>query len=201
LLAAAKLSHTWGWHRKTIESLGQARFWDDLDLRFPLIYRSEVNQAAQASALQPQLLLAVARQESAFAADAQSPAGALGLMQLMPATAKQTAKSIGVKHNRRDLLKPDHNILLGSTYLSQMLERFNGNRILAAAAYNAGPHRVQRWLNNEGSQVDYDVWIETIPFKETRGYVQNVLSYSLIYSHLMGTELQLLAPNEVEQPL
>lgn len=201
LLAAGKLAHHWGWHRKSIESLGSAKYWDDLDLRFPLIYNQEVTRASKASQVAPQYLLAIARQESAFAADARSPAGAMGLMQLMPATASQTARSIGLRYRKADLLKPNHNFLLGSTYFSQMLERFNGNRILATAAYNAGPHRVDKWLNPAGKEVDYDIWIETIPFKETRGYVQNVLAYSVIYSHRLGLKTQLLHAREKSQPL
>jgi len=201
LLAAGKLANAWGWHRKTIESLGQAKYWDDLDLRFPLIYDKEVASASQASQVAPEYLLAIARQESAFAADARSPAGAMGLMQLMPATASQTARSIGLTYHQNDLYKPQQNLLLGGTYLSQMLERFNGNRILATAAYNAGPHRVDKWLNPAGKGVDYDIWIETIPFDETRGYVQNVLSYSVIYSHRMGVESRLLQTSEMSQPL
>ncbi|WP_317928702.1 transglycosylase SLT domain-containing protein [Halioxenophilus sp. WMMB6] len=201
LLAAGQLANSWGWHRKTIESLGQAKYWDDLDLRFPVIYSQEVATASEASSVAPEYILAIARQESAFAADARSPAGAMGLMQLMPTTALQTAKKIGVRYNKSDLLQPKQNLLLGGSYLSQMLERFGGNRILATAAYNAGPHRVDSWLNPVGKQVAYDIWIETIPFKETRGYVQNVLTYSLIYSHRLGIDSKLLQVSEMEEPL
>ncbi len=201
LVAVGSLANDWGWHRKTIESLGKAKFWDDLTLRFPLIYQDEVKQVATATTLAPEYILAVARQESAFAPDARSPAGAMGLMQLMPATANQTAKRMGIPYRKNDLLKPHQNILIGSNYLGQMLSKFNGNRILATAAYNAGPYRVSRWLNPENKRVDFDVWIETIPFKETRRYVQNVLSYSLIYSHLMGEEKKLLNQSEWEELL
>lgn len=201
LIAVGALANDWGWHRKTIESLGKAKFWDDLTLRFPLIYQDEIQKVANATTLAPEYLLAIARQESAFAPDARSPAGAMGLMQLMPATANQTAKRMGIPYRKKDLLVPQHNILIGGNYLGQMLTRFNGNRILATAAYNAGPHRVSRWLNPENKRVDFDIWIETIPFKETRGYVQNVLSYSLIYSHLMGEEKKLLNQKEWEELL
>ncbi len=201
LLAAGKLANDWGWHRKSIESLSHAKYWDDINLRFPLIYDEEIASAARASQVAPQYLLAIARQESAFAADARSPAGAMGLMQLMPGTASQTARSLGLKYRKSDLYKPQHNLLLGSTYLSQMLERFDGNRILATAAYNAGPHRVDKWRNPAGKKVDFDIWIETIPFKETRGYVQNVLAYSVIYSHRLGIKTQLLHAKEKRQRL
>ncbi|BFM06975.1 transglycosylase SLT domain-containing protein [Halioxenophilus aromaticivorans] len=201
LLAAGKLANDWGWHRKSIESLSHAKYWDDINLRFPLLYDQEIASAAQASRVAPQYLLAIARQESAFAPDARSPAGAMGLMQLMPGTASQTARSLGLKYRKSDLYKPQKNLLLGGTYLSQMLERFNGNRILATAAYNAGPHRVDKWLNPAGQEVDYDIWIETIPYKETRGYVQNVLAYSVIYSHRLGIKTELLKAKEKSQPL
>ncbi len=201
LINAGHIAHSWGWHRKTIESLGQAKFWDDLDLRFPILYNEEFQKASQATTVAPEYLLAIARQESAFAVDARSPAGAMGLMQLMPATANQTALSIGIPYRKSDLLIPEHNILLGGSYLNQMLQKFNGNRILATAAYNAGPHRVSGWLNPQDKRVDFDVWIETIPYNETRRYVQNVLTYSLIYSHLMGVEKRLLEQNEWNEPL
>ncbi|MGH1469927.1 MAG: transglycosylase SLT domain-containing protein [Cellvibrionaceae bacterium] len=200
LLAAGQLAEQWGWHKKSIQSLIQARHWDDLQLRFPLAYEQEMRVAAKKTKIDPTLLFAIARQESAFAADARSPAGAMGLMQLMPATAKQTAKKIGVRHTTRDLVKPSHNINLGSRYLDELLQQFNGNRILAAAAYNAGPSRVKRWLKNSGPEMPYDVWIETIPFRETRGYVQNVLSFSVIYGYRMGQETSLLTKKEAQPP-
>ena len=86
-----------------------------------------------------------------------------------------------------DLLQPETNITLGSRYLSQLLNEFNGNRILAAAAYNAGPTRVRQWLSKDTqNSLPFDIWIETIPFGETRGYVQNVLAYSVIYGYRLG---------------
>ncbi len=200
LLAAGQLAEQWGWHKKSIQSLIQAQYWDALQLRFPLAYEEEVRFAAKETKIDPTLLFAIARQESAFAADARSPAGAMGLMQLMPATAKQTAKKFGVAHNTWDLINPSHNINLGSRYLDELLQLFDGNRILAAAAYNAGPNRVKRWLKDSGPEMPYDVWIETIPFRETRGYVQNVLSYSVIYSYRMGQQSSLLTKKEAHLP-
>ncbi|MGI1678284.1 MAG: transglycosylase SLT domain-containing protein [Cellvibrionaceae bacterium] len=200
LIAAGQLAEQWGWHKKSIQSLIQARHWDGLQLRFPLAYEEEVRFAAKKTKIDPTLLFAIARQESAFAADARSPAGAMGLMQLMPATAKQTARKIGVRHTTRDLIKPSHNINLGSRYLDELLQQFDGNRILAAAAYNAGPNRVKRWLKNSEAEMPYDVWIETIPFRETRGYVQNVLSFSVIYGYRMGQQTPLLSKKETRLP-
>ena len=114
-------------------------------------------------------------------ADARSHAGAMGLMQLMPATAKETAKRYGIPlANPQLAYQPDINIQLGAAYLNQVLGQFNGNRVLASAAYNAGPGRVRQWLK-DAKHLSFDVWVETIPFDETRQYVQNVLSYAVIY--------------------
>ncbi len=197
LKALAALTHDWQWHIKTIQGMAQLKYWDDLDMRFPLAYKDELKKAADATQVKQTLLYAIARQESAFAAQARSSAGAMGLMQLMPATAKQTAKKIGVKYRRKDLYKPSSNIRLGSSYLNQLLQRFNGNRALAAAAYNAGPTRVDRWLKNASANLELDSWIETIPYRETRGYVQNVLSYSVIYAYRMGDKGRLIHSNEL----
>jgi len=179
----------------------EIKHWDDLNLRFPLAYKEMVAGAAIATDIDPQLLFAIARQESAFSPDAKSPAGALGLMQLMPATAKQTARRSGVIYRYHDLLKPEPNIKLGSRYLNSLLSQFDGNRILAAAAYNAGPNRVKKWLQVSEGKMPFDVWIETIPFKETRGYVQNVLAFSAIYSHKLGSRAPMVKPKEAKRNL
>ena len=147
------------------------------------------------------MLFAITRQESAFSADARSPAGAMGLMQLMPSTAKMTARKAGIKFKKHDLLQPEKNIALGSHYLTSLLKQFDGNRILAAAAYNAGPHRVKQWLKKSKETLAHDIWIETIPFKETRHYVQNVLAYSVIYGYRTGTVPSLLSDKETNQQL
>lgn len=200
-IAAAKLASQWGWHHNTIISMATAKHWDDLQLRFPLAYNKQVLSTAQKLQVSPLLVYAIARQESAFAVDARSPAGAMGLMQLLPSTAKMTARKAGLNYKKRDLLLPEKNIELGSRYITALLKQFNGNRILAAAAYNAGPNRVRGWLKETGEQLPYDVWIEIIPFKETRKYVQNVLAYSVIYGYRMGTVPSLLSVHETNQPL
>ena len=200
-LAAAKLAHQWGWHRKTIQSLAAVKDWDDLQMRFPLAYNQQVLKIAQQQRVSPPLLFAIARQESAFAADAKSPAGALGLMQLMPSTARYTARKAGVRYRKHDLLTPETNITLGSHYINELLTQFDGNRILASAAYNAGPSRVKKWLASSDQQLAHDIWVETIPFKETRKYVQNILAYSVIYGYRMGRSLPLLTDKELQQRL
>ncbi len=136
---------------------------------------------------------AIIRQESRFDENAISSAGARGLMQLMPATAKETAGKIGISHNNDWLTsRPDHNIRLGSRYLGDMVNRYGGEYALAAAAYNAGPGRVSQWINQFGdprsSQRDMIDWIEEIPIYETRNYVQRVLEGVHVYRQIMGTK-------------
>lgn len=143
------------------------------------------------------LVLAVIRQESAFDAKAISPSGALGLMQLMPLTAKKTASGMGLHYVSRRLTgDPDYNVQLGSHYLSRLLVEFGGNYVLAIAAYNGGPGRVHQWMRENGDprspKVDVVDWIEMIPRDETRNYVQRVLEALHIYrERLAGTEVGL----------
>lgn len=144
--------------------------------------------------VEPALLLALIRQESEFRIDAVSHAGARGLMQLMPATAQLTANRLGVPHHvDRLTTDPAHNIQLGSEYLAQMLDRYNGSYILAVAAYNAGPGRVDSWLPRLGDprsgRVDVLDWIESIPIYETRNYVQRVLENVQTYRLRLGAPL------------
>jgi len=144
-----------------------------------------------AAGVEPALLHALMRRESEFNSDAVSPAGALGLMQLMPATADTVAASLGVAHSPQRLTAdPDHNVRLGSAYLAQMLERYRGSYVLAVAAYNAGPGRVDDWLEELGDPraADADVidWIESIPIYETRNYVQRVLEDTQVYRLRLG---------------
>lgn len=113
--------------------------------------------------------------------DARSSVGALGLMQLMPATGKQTARAINLRYRgQASLISSNNNIRLGSAYLNKLMTRFNGSPVLAAAAYNAGPHRVSRWLPGDGD-MNASLWMERIPFKETRTYVRRVLAYATIF--------------------
>ncbi|MEO3429762.1 lytic transglycosylase domain-containing protein [Pelagibius sp. CAU 1746] len=132
------------------------------------------------------LVLAVMRQESEFYPKARSPVGALGLMQLMPATARQTARGLGIPFNRDRLTSdPDYNLRLGQAFLKELLEQFDGSYILALAAYNAGPARAERWIKEYGDprdpKVDAINWIERIPFSETRNYVQRILESLVVY--------------------
>ena len=136
------------------------------------------------------LVLALIRQESGFITDAQSPVGARGLMQLMPATAEQIAKSLKVRFNPGKLDDPDFNVRLGRAYLGDLLEDFEGSYILTLAGYNAGPSRARRWIKEYGDPRDPNVdvidWIEMIPFTETRNYVQRVMESVSIYRRKLG---------------
>ncbi|WMR32741.1 transglycosylase SLT domain-containing protein, partial [Metapseudomonas otitidis] len=181
LVAQAKLAYDMEWYFPAIRTISQAQYWDDLDIRFPMAHRNTLTQQAKVRGLHSSWVFAITRQESAFMADARSGVGAMGLMQLMPGTAKETARKFGIPlASPQQALNPDVNIQLGAAYLSQVHGQFNGNRVLASAAYNAGPGRVRQWLKG-ANHLAFDVWVESIPFDETRQYVQNVLSYSVIY--------------------
>jgi soluble lytic murein transglycosylase len=137
------------------------------------------------------LILAVIRQESAFQLDAVSSAGALGLMQLMPATAKAVAKKMGLPYAQARLTSDsNYNISLGRFYLDGLIDRFGGSYVLAVAGYNAGPGRVNEWLakNRDPRRKDVDTidWIESIPFSETRNYVQRVIENLQVYRQRLG---------------
>jgi soluble lytic murein transglycosylase len=197
----AQLTNQWGWHRKSIESMAAATSWDDLAIRFPVAHQHIITEQAALTSLPSTLIFAIARQESAWEKDAQSSAGAMGLMQILPRTAKETAKKAGIKYRREDLLMPEKNIIIGSRYISGLLERYENNRITAIAAYNAGPSRVNRWLKETDKNLPHDIWIEVIPFGETRKYVQNVLSYAVVYGDQIGSTGSLLTELERKRPL
>jgi soluble lytic murein transglycosylase len=149
------------------------------------------------------LVLGVIRQESAFYHQAISSAGALGLMQLMPSTAAKIAKAMNVVFKKKEALAsalthdPGLNVKLGSAYLDDLLSDFNGSYILTVAAYNAGPSRVKKWMRDMGdprqAEVDAIDWIESIPFAETRNYVQRVLEAVQVYRHRLGVTGQSLS--------
>ncbi|MCF3096776.1 lytic transglycosylase [Aeromonas australiensis] len=186
-----------GWHELAILASIRAEAWDAIELRFPKPYRQTFSQMAQERAVNMSLLYAISRQESAFSARAQSPVGARGLMQLMPATAKETAGKLGIPYrNEQQLFDPTMNVRLGSAYLKRLLDVYDGNRILAAAAYNAGPGRVKRW-REQSINKPMDVWVESIPYRETRNYVQNVLSFDLIYQHKLQQPLRFMSEREL----
>ena len=158
-------------------------FWTAL---FPQLYWQEVLEATHYVRLDPWLVLGVIRQESAFNARTVSRSDARGLMQLLPSTGREVYQRIGMAAFRNDLLfDPRLNVRLGTQYLGRLADTHRGNLILALAAYNAGPERVKRWLQ-ELSTADWDEFIERLPFEETRLYVKSVLRNYGVYQRLYG---------------
>lgn len=185
LMTAAKLAQQWQWDQVAVFTLVKADYWDDMALRFPVNYLSAVSNNAYRHNLDPAVIFGLIRQESVFDKHAESPAGAKGLMQIMPKTGQQIARDLREKwQSEASLFDPDINVKYGSFYYRQLLDKFNGHLALATAAYNAGPRRVGQWLPSSET-VPADIWIETIPFKETRKYVSAVLSYIVIYQDRM----------------
>ncbi len=178
---AASLAHQWNWHDYAIRTIAKGEYFDDLNIRFPMPFATQVNKYSNKRSLEPAFIYGIIRRESAFNPQARSPVGARGLMQLMPATANEVSKQLKVRSpTQHDLNSPGFNISLGSKYIGDMLVKFNGHRALASAAYNAGPHRVNAWLP-EITELPADVWVDTIPFTETREYVQAIFAYTAIF--------------------
>ncbi len=189
LQAAAKIASSWNFHDRAIITAGKARYFDDVNLRFPVIHKSTVVANAKKQKLPEAYVYGIMRQESAFMEDVRSSAGAMGLMQIMPATGRLIwKKQKKPNYHSSRLLKPKENIAAGSFYLRDMLNTFNGHYAMATAAYNAGPRRPKQWRPNR--RLDADIWIENIPFRETRGYVKNVLEFKTVYDHQLGNKMQ-----------
>jgi soluble lytic murein transglycosylase len=179
--AAAELANEAGWYDRAVYTLNQG---DDLHLytlRFPLARRDQITRLAHAAGIEPSWAYAIIRAESAWTTDARSGADAWGLMQLLPGTAAQLAKANKIRYGgSHDLLDPDTNITLGTRYLGNMAQHYDGSPWLASAAYNAGVDPVGRWIDARNA-LEPDFFIETIPYKETREYVSRVLAFSVIY--------------------
>ncbi len=181
ILIAAKLAQQWQWNEIAIFTIAKAKYWDDIEVRFPLSYVDKIHENSAQHNLNPIILYGLIRRESAFNEKAYSPTGARGLMQIMPRTGKYIARHLNERwRGNNSLYNPVTNIKYGSYYYQKLLTQFNGHYAIALAAYNAGPQRVKRWLP-ETETLPADIWIETIPYKETREYVINVLAYALIY--------------------
>lgn len=180
-LVSAILSSEWEWYDRGIFALGKTPFKRSLSLRFPAPYRQQVFAMAKRNALDPAWVYGVMRRESAFIADIRSPAGAMGLMQLMPKTAQYVARQMGRTVKTSALIDENTNIALGTHYLNYVKGKFKKNLVLATAAYNAGPHRVRKWLPTK-TALPADIWVDTIPFLETRRYVRAVMAYTAIYA-------------------
>ena len=193
LAAAAELAARYGWYFEAIRGAARAGALDRLDLRFPIAWDDEAAAAAGDHGIDPAWVLATIRMESAFRPRARSSAGALGLMQIMPATGRRIARPAGVRHRgNRTLLDPGKNIRLGAYYLRHLLDRMHGNPTLASASYNAGPHRTERWLA-AGEGLEPELWVEFVPYTETRQYVKRVMEYRIVYQHRMGVRTDRLS--------
>ena len=179
LKVMAVLAQTWDWPDQAIVSSAKARDFGDLALRFPLAHQQTILTLAEKYQLDPTWVYGITRTESTFTEDIRSAVGAVGLMQLLPSTAQDMAKKHRLEFKPAQLVVPEKNIELGSAYLRYVLDTFNGNLVLATAAYNAGPTRSKRWQ----TALPADIWADTIPFTETRDYVQRVMTYSTLYAY------------------
>jgi soluble lytic murein transglycosylase len=183
-LVASVLANEIRWFDRAIFTLADVGYLDDVELRFPLGYQKDIKAFSAKEKINPAWAFAIARRESSFMPDVSSSAGAKGLMQVLPSTASMLNRK---KVNKDYLFDTQNNIRLGTQYLKKLLDKNKGNQVLATASYNAGPYRVKKWLSTM-QELPADIWIETIPYKETRNYVKSVLAYQEIYQH---------KPNEV----
>jgi soluble lytic murein transglycosylase len=192
---AALLAAGQGWNDRAISALGSTGTLQAYPWRFPLVEKGRVSSASQRWQVESALVYGLMRAESAMQADALSPAGARGLLQLMPTTASAVARRNGLPYNHsRDLMDPAVNIPLGVAHLSELQQRYNGQWIHVAAAYNAGINAVARWLDSRPF-LEPDIWLETLPFFETRDYVPRVLAFATIYEWQMQQSPTVLVRN------
>ena len=183
LLATARLACEREVWDRCINTSDRTRVEIDMEQRFPTPFRKDVLARSRDIGLDPAYVYGLIRQESRFIMDARSGAGASGLMQIMPATAKWTAKKIGLDYSPDLLIDRETNLKLGTSYLKLVLDDFAGSQAMAAAAYNAGPSRPRRW--RDGPTLEAAIWAENIPFTETRDYVKKVLSNATFYAALL----------------
>ena len=188
-LKLAEYAENQQWFELAVDASIVAKAWDYLPLRLPNAYSEYFNAALQNLNISKTFAMAIARQESAWNPMAQSSANARGLMQLLPSTAKLTAENNQLPYQgEQDLFKPLNNILLGTAHLNELNGKYPNNRILIAAAYNAGANRVEKWLSRANGKLALDEFVASIPFYETRGYVQNVVTYDFYYQILQNKE-------------
>ena len=188
-LKLAEYAENQQWFELAVDASIVAKAWDYLSLRLPNAYPEYFNAALQNLNISKTFAMAIARQESAWNPMAQSSANARGLMQLLPSTAKLTAENNQLPYQgEQDLFKPLNNILLGTAHLNELNGKYPNNRILIAAAYNAGANRVEKWLSRANGKLALDEFVASIPFYETRGYVQNVVTYDFYYQILQNKE-------------
>lgn len=188
-LALSQFALAQNWYDLAVEGTIQAKAWNYIPLRLPNAYADWFAMNLQGKPITQTFAMAISRQESAWNPQAHSHANAIGLMQMLPSTASNTAKVNELVYTgERDLTEPFRNIMLGTAHLVELNEKYPQNRILIASSYNAGANRVIRWLERAGGRLAMDEFIASIPFFETRGYVQNVLTYDYYYQLLQGVE-------------
>ena len=204
-IALSQYANQQNWFDLGVDGSIIAKAFDHIQLRLPIAYSHYYDialkprrltlskrkpQASQnATSISKTFAMAISRQESAWNPQAQSSANARGLMQLLPSTAKATASHAKLPYtDEAELFKPLNNILLGTAYLAELNAKYPNNRILIASAYNAGAHRVEKWLARANGKLEMDEFVASIPFYETRGYVQNVLTYDFYYQRLQNKE-------------
>ena len=194
LLAAAQFACDRQIWDRCINTSERTRSEFDFEQRFPMPFRDAVVRRAQSISLDPAFVYGLIRQESRFIMDARSGVGASGLMQVMPATARETARRIGMTGFTADQITDrDVNIAIGTGYLKLVLDDLSGSMAMAAAAYNAGPGRPRTWRGQPGSAVlDAAIWAENVPFSETRDYVKKVLSNTTMYAAILTGQPQSL---------
>ncbi len=183
LLAAAQLACDREVWDRCINTSDRTKGEISIAQRYPTPFRRELTSRARATGLDPAYVYGLIRQESRFILDARSGVGASGLMQIMPATARWTARKIGMPFTQDMITDRETNLKLGTQYLKLVLDDFEGSELLAAAAYNAGPNRPRRW--REGPVLEAAIWAENVPFNETRDYVKKVLANAVVYSALL----------------
>ena len=185
------------WYDLQVEATIKAKAWLHIGLRLPNAYQDWFDDLLNGKKINRTFAMAIARQESAWKPYVSSSANARGLMQLLPSTARLTAKKFNLPYaNDNQLFDPYSNIMLGTAHLQELYDKYGNNRILIASAYNAGPHRVTQWLEKSGGKLTMAQFVASIPFYETRGYVQNVLAYDTYYQILQGKAQQLFSQEE-----
>lgn len=190
LLAAAEVANRAGFYDRAIAAADRTRNEHDYSLRYLSPYSDQVRPAASNQSLDDAWVYGLMRQESRFVTNAKSTAGASGLMQLMPATAKWVAKKIGLRdYHHGQVNDTEINLLLGTSYMRLVMESLDNHPVLASAAYNAGPGRARKWRAAD-RELEGAVYAETIPFTETRDYVKKVMSNSVYYAVLFNEKPQ-----------
>ncbi|WP_045097595.1 transglycosylase SLT domain-containing protein [Legionella fallonii] len=174
------------WHGKSVYLSNNETLNNQLALRFPLAYKDTVKMYAKKYSIAPEFVYAIIRQESGFREDVVSTAGARGLMQVMPYTARVVSKADKIPYNdQQQLFLSQKNINIGVAYLQQLTKRFSNHPVLVAAAYNAGPKQVVYWLRTHPPK-EIDLWIETLPWQETRNYLKNIMAFYVVYQYRLN---------------